>query len=95
MMEPIDEMYFVDVYSNDRYSQHMSEHRCQLAGSVLDATVSIPGSKSITNRAVIMSALAGGTSLIKNILVAQDTQLMFNAVHDLEEGKKELILQQS
>ncbi len=62
----------------------MSEHHCQLAKAPLDATVTIPGSKSITNRAVIMAALADGTSLLKNILVAQDTQMMFNAIHALD-----------
>lgn len=61
----------------------MTEHQCQIAKTRLDATVKIPGSKSITNRAIILSALATGTSLLKNILVAQDTQLMFNAIHEL------------
>src|SRR5829696_5919795 len=38
----------------------------------VDATVRVPGSKSITNRALIVAALADGTSRIENPLFADD-----------------------
>lgn len=43
-----------------------------LAGPV-DATVSVPGSKSVTNRALIVAALANGSSTILNPLFSDDS----------------------
>ncbi|MGV1005579.1 MAG: 3-phosphoshikimate 1-carboxyvinyltransferase [Candidatus Nanopelagicales bacterium] len=40
------------------------------------ATVAIPGSKSLTNRALLLSALADGPSTISRPLIARDTKLM-------------------
>ncbi|MEE9294536.1 MAG: 3-phosphoshikimate 1-carboxyvinyltransferase [Phycisphaerae bacterium] len=40
------------------------------------ATVEIPGSKSLTNRALVMAALADGTSILSNALFAEDTEHM-------------------
>lgn len=42
----------------------------------LDATVRPPGSKSETNRALVCAALADGTSVIDNVLHADDTAAM-------------------
>ena len=39
----------------------------------INAVVSIPGSKSITQRALITAALAGGTSTLQGPLVSEDT----------------------
>jgi 3-phosphoshikimate 1-carboxyvinyltransferase len=39
----------------------------------LDVTVQVPGSKSVTNRALLLAALADGTSLLRDPLVADDT----------------------
>jgi 3-phosphoshikimate 1-carboxyvinyltransferase len=44
------------------------------------ATVTLPGSKSQTNRALVLSALAEGECTIVNALVARDTQLMCDAL---------------
>jgi len=41
-----------------------------------DVVVSLPGSKSITNRALVCAALADGTSLLTNALHADDTEAM-------------------
>ncbi|MDY6974581.1 MAG: 3-phosphoshikimate 1-carboxyvinyltransferase, partial [Thermodesulfobacteriota bacterium] len=41
--------------------------------SSIDATVRIPGSKSITHRAVIASGLASGQSVLKSFLECEDT----------------------
>ncbi|MEV4637253.1 3-phosphoshikimate 1-carboxyvinyltransferase [Actinoplanes sp. NPDC049548] len=48
--------------------------------SPLDATVRPPGSKSITNRALICAALAPGTSTLSGALFADDTRAMMGAV---------------
>lgn len=45
-------------------------------GGPLRGTVAVPGSKSHTNRALIMAALAAGTSRLVSPLVADDTQRM-------------------
>jgi 3-phosphoshikimate 1-carboxyvinyltransferase len=48
--------------------------------SPLDATVRPPGSKSITNRALLCAALAPGTSTLTGALFADDTRAMLGAV---------------
>lgn len=48
-----------------------------------DVTVNIPGSKSITNRALILSALSGKTVTLKNILLSDDTKYMIEALKAL------------
>jgi 3-phosphoshikimate 1-carboxyvinyltransferase len=52
----------------------------------LDATVSVPGSKSLTNRALVCAALAGGRSTIDGALVADDTEAMRTALAALGAG---------
>ena len=61
----------------------MSSYRCQPVAKLLDATVTLPGSKSITNRALIAAALADGTSLLTDVLLAEDTHLMIEALRAL------------
>jgi 3-phosphoshikimate 1-carboxyvinyltransferase len=51
--------------------------------SALDATVKIPGSKSITHRALIAAALADGTSLLKSFLSSEDTLYTLNALREM------------
>ncbi len=58
----------------------MESHRCQAAVGPLDAVAELPGSKSLTNRALAAAALADGTSLLTGILVAEDTRLMIDAL---------------
>ena len=48
-----------------------------------DASVSLPGSKSITNRALICAALAPGETTLTGALFADDTQAMVEAVRSL------------
>jgi 3-phosphoshikimate 1-carboxyvinyltransferase len=43
----------------------------------------LPGSKSLTHRALICAALAGGESLLRGALVAEDTQLTAKALESL------------
>ena len=46
----------------------------------LDARVSIPGSKSITNRAMILAAMAQGRSVLDSVLLSDDTRYMSDAL---------------
>ncbi len=56
------------------------------AAGPLDATVSIPGSKSLTNRALVCAALAEGTSTVDGALVADDSEAMRTALAALGAG---------
>jgi 3-phosphoshikimate 1-carboxyvinyltransferase len=44
------------------------------------ATVIPPGSKSLTNRALVLAAVANGTSNLTNILLADDTRVMLDGL---------------
>ena len=48
-----------------------------------DATIAIPGSKSITNRAVLLAALAEGRSELSGALFSDDTRYMSEALRAL------------
>ena len=61
----------------------MDEYICQPARGPIDAVVRVPGSKSITNRALVTAALADGHSLLTNVLLAADTRLMIDAIRAL------------
>ena len=49
----------------------------------LDAEVVVPGSKSLTNRALLCAALAEGESLLRGALVAEDAEVMRAALERL------------
>lgn len=53
------------------------------ASRPVHATVTLPGSKSITNRALLLAALADGPSTIAGPLLARDTKLMIVALRSL------------
>ncbi len=57
-----------------------------LALGPVDAVVCVPGSKSLTNRALILGALADGPSWISGALRARDTILMGKALEALGVG---------
>ena len=61
----------------------MQSLKIQPATTPIDADVAIPGSKSITNRALLIAALADGVSQLDNALMSDDTRYMANAVRDL------------
>lgn len=52
--------------------------------SVQKVTMSTPGSKSISNRALILAALGQGEVKIRNLLHSDDTQVMMNALSDMK-----------
>jgi 3-phosphoshikimate 1-carboxyvinyltransferase len=51
-----------------------------------DTVVHVPGSKSLTNRALVCAALAGGESTIEGALEADDTDAMRSCLAALESG---------
>lgn len=51
-----------------------------------DATIVVPGSKSITNRALVCAALAEGTSTLTGALFADDTEAMLGVLGALGIG---------
>lgn len=52
----------------------------------MTATVELPGSKSITNRALILAALADAPSTVRGVLRSRDTDLMLGALSALGVG---------
>jgi 3-phosphoshikimate 1-carboxyvinyltransferase len=49
----------------------------------IDGEINIPGSKSLSNRALLIAALAEGTTTITNLLDSDDTRYMLNALKQL------------
>ena len=49
----------------------------------LSATVSVPGSKSLTNRALLIAALANGTTTLENALFSDDSHYFASALQAL------------
>lgn len=47
------------------------------------AEITVPGSKSITNRALILAALAEGETILPGALWSEDTQVMVDCLQDL------------
>jgi 3-phosphoshikimate 1-carboxyvinyltransferase len=60
-------------------------------------TVRLPGSKSLSNRALLLAALAHGPSRLSNVLDADDTRVMIGALRALgvavEEQKDAIVVQ--
>jgi 3-phosphoshikimate 1-carboxyvinyltransferase len=49
----------------------------------LAASVSLPGSKSLNNRELVLSALAASPTILRDILVSRDSTLMIEALRKL------------
>src|SRR5678816_292935 len=52
-------------------------------GRPLHAEITVPGSKSITNRVLVLAALASGETIISGALWSEDTQVMVDCLQDL------------
>ncbi|GBB98839.1 hypothetical protein RclHR1_33390001, partial [Rhizophagus clarus] len=57
--------------------------------SSIHVTMTTPGSKSISNRALILAALGNGTCRLKGLLYSDDTQVMMVALQKLRGAKFE------
>ncbi|KAK6355411.1 3-dehydroquinate dehydratase (3-dehydroquinase) [Orbilia brochopaga] len=55
----------------------------RLESKTLDLEITPPGSKSISNRALVLAALSSGTCRISNLLQSDDTQYMLTALSQL------------
>ena len=51
--------------------------------SALRGSVNLIGSKSLTNRALLLSALSSGTTVLRNILRSDDSKVMLAALRSL------------
>ena len=49
----------------------------------IDAELAVPGSKSLTNRALVVAALAEGRSTLRGALIAEDSEVMLRALNQL------------
>ena len=61
----------------------MSGQKTITPKEILDTTVTPPGSKSITNRALILAALAQGNTTLTGVLDSDDTRVMFDGLSQL------------
>lgn len=58
--------------------------------------ITVPGDKSISHRSIILGALSNGTTMVENILVAEDTKRTINCFRDMgvnidEEGDRIIV----
>ncbi len=78
------------IISNFAFTKHesykMEQYRLT-APQRLDATVELPASKSISNRALIIYALSGGTHLPENLSDCDDTEVIIKALTGTERMK--------
>ena len=51
--------------------------------ALVDGTINLPGSKSVSNRALLLAALANGTTVLSNLLDSDDVRHMLNALKAL------------
>ncbi len=65
--------------------EQMTHWPAPSATAPVDATVTVPGSKSLTNRALVLAALATaqGPSTVRGALRSRDTDLMIEAIRTL------------
>lgn len=62
-----------------------------LASGAVNATVTVPGSKSVTNRALVLAALAAEPGWIRRPLRSRDTLLMAEALRAMGVGIEETV----
>jgi len=64
----------------------------------IEGEINLPGSKSLSNRALLLAALAKGTTKITNLLESDDTRYMLEALKELgidytlSEDKRECVI---
>ena len=49
-------------------------YKVKKCSTPIDWVVEVPGSKSMTNRALLMAALADGTTILKGVLFSEDSR---------------------
>lgn len=66
-----------------QFEKHQAVYAVQPLDRPLAATVHVPGSKSQTNRALLLAALADGTSLLQSALFSDDTRVFVDSLRRL------------
>ncbi len=61
----------------------MKEFRLKPFEGKKDIRLQVPGSKSITNRALLLAALSQGTSVLEGVLFSDDSRVFMKALEDL------------
>lgn len=61
----------------------MDRYKVKKVMKPLDICVSVPGSKSITNRALLMAAMAEGTTVLKGVQFSEDSSNFLQALKDM------------
>ncbi len=79
-MRPVTGVPGTDFSVEDVRGAFPDELEIQPLDSAVDATVVVPGSKSVTNRALLIAALADGASTIKNPLFSDDSYWLMDAL---------------
>ena len=69
-------------WPSNRYAVAMAWQGIEASGAITGA-VRVPGSKSLSNRALLLAALSDGPSTISGVLLARDTKLMIAALETL------------
>jgi 3-phosphoshikimate 1-carboxyvinyltransferase len=79
-MRPVTGVPGTDFSVDDVRGAFPDELEIRPLDAAVDATVHVPGSKSITNRALLIAALADGASTIKNTLFSDDSYWLMHAL---------------
>lgn len=79
-MRPVRGVPGVDFAVEDVRGEFPKELEIRPLDRPVDATVRVPGSKSVTNRALIVAALADGHSTIENPLFSDDSYWLMDAL---------------
>lgn len=75
-----------DPYGDARQTETDDGWRAPLAHSKLSAVMSLPGSKSLTNRELVLAALADSPSTLRAPLWSRDSELMVEGLRALGTG---------
>ncbi|ANF32924.1 3-phosphoshikimate 1-carboxyvinyltransferase [Leifsonia xyli] len=78
-----------DPYGDNRAEEPNTLWPAPVAGGPVSATVSLPGSKSLTARELVLAALADGPSLLRSPLHSRDSANMVEALRALGVGIEE------
>jgi 3-phosphoshikimate 1-carboxyvinyltransferase len=79
-MRPVTGVPGVDFSVEDVRGAFPDELEIEPLDGPVDATVHVPGSKSVTNRALLVAALADGASTIRNTLFSDDSYWLMHAL---------------
>ncbi|MFB9310495.1 3-phosphoshikimate 1-carboxyvinyltransferase [Agromyces hippuratus] len=75
-----------DPYGDARETETDEGWRAPVAVAPLSATMGLPGSKSLTNRELVLAALADGPSTLRAPLWSRDSELMVEGLRSLGTG---------